>query len=153
LRGPEADKAWGRCHEEHAFFCSWEESWPAEEGGGSWREFVEGLRFYFTHQPLLTILIAACVVMLGAGIINMLDVFFVTRNLQAPADLYGLLGMAFGAGSIIGAPLSALFHNDLVDDVLAVITSMASRIYGRRPSKRRAENIKECVEQVMKKDE
>src|SRR6266487_4090111 len=40
--------------------------------------------------------------------------------------------------------------NDLVDDFIAVITSMASRIYGRRTSKRRAEKIKQCVEQVMK---
>jgi predicted site-specific integrase-resolvase len=40
--------------------------------------------------------------------------------------------------------------NDLVDDFMAVITSMASRIYGRRTSKRRAEKIKQCVEHVMK---
>ena len=40
--------------------------------------------------------------------------------------------------------------NDLVDDFIAVITSMASRISGRRTSKRRAEKIKQCVEQVMK---
>jgi putative resolvase len=40
--------------------------------------------------------------------------------------------------------------NDLVDDFIAVITSMASRIYGCRTSKRRAEKIKACVEQVMK---
>lgn len=43
--------------------------------------------------------------------------------------------------------------NDLVDDFIASITSMASRIYGRRTSKRRAEKIKHCVEQVMKEDE
>jgi len=36
--------------------------------------------------------------------------------------------------------------HDLVDDFVAVITSMASRIYGRRTSKRRAEKIKQCVE-------
>jgi predicted site-specific integrase-resolvase len=43
--------------------------------------------------------------------------------------------------------------NDLVDDFLAVITSMASRIYGRRTSKRRADKIKDCVEQVMKQED
>ena len=43
--------------------------------------------------------------------------------------------------------------NDLVDDFIAVITSMASRIYGRRTSKRRAEKIKHCVEQAMKEEE
>lgn len=43
--------------------------------------------------------------------------------------------------------------NDLVDDFIAVITSMASRIYGRRTSKRRAEKIKQCVEEVMKTED
>ena len=40
--------------------------------------------------------------------------------------------------------------NDLVDDFIAVITSMASRIYGRRTSKRHADKIKQCVEHAMK---
>ncbi len=42
---------------------------------------------------------------------------------------------------------------DLRDDFLAVITRMASRLYGRRPSKRRAEKIKHCVEQAMQEEE
>lgn len=42
--------------------------------------------------------------------------------------------------------------DELVDDFVAVITSMAARIYGRRPSKRRAEKIKQCVEQVMREE-
>ncbi len=44
-------------------------------------------------------------------------------------------------------------NHDLVDDFLAVITSMASRIYGRRHSKERAQQIKVCVEKVMKRSE
>jgi putative resolvase len=44
-------------------------------------------------------------------------------------------------------------NHDLVDDFIAVITSMASRIYGRRHSKERAEKIQKCVEQVMKQEE
>ena len=43
--------------------------------------------------------------------------------------------------------------NELVDDFVSVITSMAARIYGRRHSKRRAEQIKQCVEQAMKAEE
>lgn len=42
--------------------------------------------------------------------------------------------------------------NELVDDFVSVITSMAARIYGRRQSKRRAEQIKHCVEQAMKEE-
>jgi putative resolvase len=45
-----------------------------------------------------------------------------------------------------GRHLEIIFQGDtgdeLVDDFVAVITSMASRIYGRRQSKRRAEMIK-----------
>jgi len=56
-----------------------------------------------------------------------------------------------------GRHLEMIFPSDsgdeLVDDFEAVITSMAARIYGRRQSKRRAEKIKHCVEQVMKEEE
>ncbi len=56
-----------------------------------------------------------------------------------------------------GRHLEIIFQGDtgdeLVDDFVAVITSMASRIYGRRQSKRRAEQIKQCVEHVMKEEE
>ena len=43
--------------------------------------------------------------------------------------------------------------DDLVDDFVAVITSMAARIYGRRHSKRRAERVKACIEQVMREED
>ena len=43
--------------------------------------------------------------------------------------------------------------NNLLDDFIAVITSMASRIYGRRTSKRRVEKIKQCVEHVMREED
>jgi len=54
-----------------------------------------------------------------------------------------------------GRKIEVLFpsdtDNELVDDFVAVITSMCSRIYGRRNSKRRAEQVKNCIEQVMEK--
>lgn len=56
-----------------------------------------------------------------------------------------------------GRHLEMVFQSDtgdeLVDDFVAVITSMAARIYGRRQSKRRAEKIKACVESVMQSEE
>lgn len=55
-----------------------------------------------------------------------------------------------------GRRIEALYPTDtgdgLVDDCVAVITSMAARIYGRRNSKRRAEQIKACVEHVMQRE-
>jgi len=41
----------------------------------------------------------------------------------------------------------------LVDDFVAVIASMAARLYGRRTSKRRAERIRACVEHVMQSED
>jgi len=56
-----------------------------------------------------------------------------------------------------GRHLEIIFQSDtgdeLVDDFVRVITSMAARIYGRRHSKRRAEKIKQCVEQTMQEEE
>ena len=55
-----------------------------------------------------------------------------------------------------GRHLEMIFSDDtgdeLVDDCVAVITSMAARIYGRSPSKRRTEHIKHCVQHVMREE-
>jgi len=56
-----------------------------------------------------------------------------------------------------GRKIEVIFPSDtdnhLGDDFIAVITSMASRIYGLRTSKRRVEKIKQCVEHVMKEED
>jgi putative resolvase len=39
--------------------------------------------------------------------------------------------------------------NDLVDDFVAVITSLAARLYGRRHAKRRAAQMQACVKQCI----
>jgi putative resolvase len=56
-----------------------------------------------------------------------------------------------------GRRMEAVFpdetKDDLVNDFVSIITSMAARIYGRRGSKRRAERIKQCVEAVMKEED
>jgi putative resolvase len=55
-----------------------------------------------------------------------------------------------------GRHLEIMFSGDtcdeLVDDFVAVITSMAARIYGRRQSKKRTEQIKHCVVHVMQEE-
>jgi putative resolvase len=43
--------------------------------------------------------------------------------------------------------------NDLVDDFVAIITSMAARIYGRRNAKRRAAQIQACVKRCVEQAE
>jgi len=43
--------------------------------------------------------------------------------------------------------------DELVNDCVSIITSMAVRIYGRRGSRRKAQRIKQCEEQVMKAED
>jgi putative resolvase len=56
-----------------------------------------------------------------------------------------------------GRRMEAVFpdetKDDLDNDFVSMITSMAARIYGRRGSRRKAERIKQCVEQVMKAED
>ena len=42
--------------------------------------------------------------------------------------------------------------DDLVADFIAIITSMAARIYGRRGNKKRSEKIKDCIEKAAKNE-
>lgn len=71
-----------------------------------WRELGAGLRFFAANRVLLTLLVSIIIVTFGTGALNALGVFFVTGNLHVPANLYGTLDMAFGAGAILGAVLS-----------------------------------------------
>jgi putative resolvase len=53
-----------------------------------------------------------------------------------------------------GRQLEAVFpkdtDDDLVNDFMSIISSMDARIYGRRNSRRKAEKIEQCVEEMMK---
>lgn len=73
------------------------------------REFSEGIVFFGRNRVLRTGLIAMCIVMLGGGALNALDVFFVTQNLHVPAPQYGTLDGIYGAGAVIGSVLAAVF--------------------------------------------
>lgn len=73
---------------------------------GFWSEFRDGLRAFLGSRVLVIIVSAALIVNFGAGLLTALDVFFVQVNLHAKASLYGLLGTAFGIGSVAGAILA-----------------------------------------------
>ena len=73
------------------------------------REFGEGIRFFAGNRVLMTILLTGIVVLLGAGSLNALDLFFVTENLHTDPSFYGLLGAAAGAGSLLGAIIASIF--------------------------------------------
>jgi putative resolvase len=56
-----------------------------------------------------------------------------------------------------GRKLEIIFPGDtndeLVNDFVAIITSMVARIYGKRGNKRRSEKIRRCIEQAAQSDE
>lgn len=74
---------------------------------GFLRELREGLAFYRTSRLMLTLLISILIVTLGTGALDARLVFFFQKNLLAPTSLFGTLPMAVGAGSVLGAILSA----------------------------------------------
>jgi predicted MFS family arabinose efflux permease len=78
-----------------------------------WRELRAGARFFAGNQLLRVMLITTVMVVIGVSALNTLDIFFVTRNLHAPPEVYGLLGAAFGIGSLVGAGLAAAFASRL----------------------------------------
>jgi MFS family permease len=72
------------------------------------REYVAGLRFYAGNRVLMALLVTGMIIMLGAGALNSLDIFFVTTNLHASAVYYGDLTAANGIGNIVGAILAVV---------------------------------------------
>jgi Na+/melibiose symporter-like transporter len=70
-------------------------------------DLMAGLRFFAGHRQLRMVLTTLIVVAAGAGSLGALNVFFVTGNLHAPAELFGVLGTAMGLGSVAGAALAA----------------------------------------------
>ncbi len=70
------------------------------------QEFRAGLHFYTHNTALMTILIAAGLFIIGAGIVNTLNFFFITENLQASGAMFSYINAGFGAGAIFGAILA-----------------------------------------------
>ncbi|HEV8192735.1 MAG TPA: MFS transporter, partial [Ktedonobacterales bacterium] len=79
-----------------------------EQRAGLVHELAEGIRFYAGNRVLVTLLVTGVPVLLGAGTLNTLDIFFLTQNLHAPASLYGIFSSVMGAGLIVGSLLAAL---------------------------------------------
>ncbi len=84
-----------------------EQSQPAQRAG-FFGEFKQGVRFYRESRVMLTLFISVLIVTLGTGALDALLVFFFQVNLHAPTSLFGMLPMAIGTGSVLGAILAAL---------------------------------------------
>jgi MFS family permease len=72
------------------------------------REFRDGLRFFAGNPVLRIMLIASVIVMSGGGAFNALGIFFLTENLHATPELFGIVSTTFGAGMLAGSVLAAV---------------------------------------------
>lgn len=73
------------------------------------QEYLSALRFIVQNRVLSTILIGAFLAVIPVGAQNALGIFFYQKNLQAPLEFFGLMGMAVGIGLIAGALVAAFF--------------------------------------------
>jgi MFS family permease len=78
----------------------------AGQTGHVLKELGEGLAFSARNPVVRVVTLSLGVAMLGAGVAHALEFFFVTENLHAAPAFYGLIGAAFGGGSIVGALLA-----------------------------------------------
>jgi Na+/melibiose symporter-like transporter len=70
------------------------------------QDFSAGLHFYAHNTALMTLLIATSFFIIGAGIVNTLNFFFITENLHASGAMFSYINAGFGAGAILGAILA-----------------------------------------------
>jgi MFS family permease len=79
---------------------------PAPAGAGETSlhaEFSVGLRLFARNRFLVTLLTVTMICQCGTGAITTLNVFFVTRDLHASSQLFGVAETVMGAGFIVGA--------------------------------------------------
>lgn len=77
------------------------------------RELAAGIGFFARSRVLVTMFVGGVLVMLGANVLNSLDIFFVTENLHTEVALYGIITAATGAGTLLGSLGAAVFAHRL----------------------------------------
>jgi MFS family permease len=81
---------------------------PEEESRSVWQDMSTGLRFVLGSPMMRVIVSAVVLVTFAVGSINVLDLFFVTRNLHVSPGYYGVLDAAIGAGLVLGSVVFAV---------------------------------------------
>jgi predicted MFS family arabinose efflux permease len=67
------------------------------------RDLGAGMRILFRDGVLRPLVITFVVFLLALVMINVAEVFFITKTLHSSALVYGLVGTSFGIGNILGA--------------------------------------------------
>ena len=72
------------------------------------------MRILFADGILRPLVITFVVFLLALVMINVAEVFFITKTLHSSALMYGLVGTSFGVGNVVGAVASAkIKQNDV----------------------------------------
>jgi MFS family permease len=78
----------------------------AASGGLSMTEAFAGVRLIFDNAVLRALLVLAVLFVLALGVINVVEIYFITTALHAGARGYGLLGLCMGTGMLVVGMLS-----------------------------------------------
>jgi MFS family permease len=76
------------------------------------RDLGAGMRILFKDGVLRPLVITFVVFLLTLVMINVAEVFFITKTLHSSALMYGLVGASFGAGNVVGAVASMKLTQD-----------------------------------------
>ena len=76
------------------------------------RDLGAGMRILFQDGVLRPLVITFVVFLLALVMINVAEVFFITKTLHSSALMYGLVGASFGAGNIVGAVAASKLKQD-----------------------------------------
>jgi MFS family permease len=76
------------------------------------RDLGAGMRILFKDGVLRPLVITFVVFLLSLVMINVAEVFFITKTLHSSALMYGLVGASFGVGNVVGAVASSKLKQD-----------------------------------------
>ena len=93
------------------------------------RDLGAGMRTVFADPILRPLVITFVVFMLALVMINVAEVFFITKTLHSTALMYGLIAASFGVGNIVGAVGSATIkQEDLALSKAALVSTLVVSI-------------------------
>jgi predicted MFS family arabinose efflux permease len=88
------------------------------------RQLGAGMRTLFGDQVLRPLIVTFLIFLLSLIIINVAEVFFITRTLHSTALVYGLVSTSFGVGNVVGALASSKVRQDDISLVRAALLSI-----------------------------
>jgi MFS family permease len=88
------------------------------------RDLGAGMRTLFGDQVLRPLVLTFLIFLLSLIVINVAEVFFITRTLHSSALVYGLVSTSFGVGNIVGAVASSKLKQDDIPLVRAALMSI-----------------------------